>query len=60
MFRIGDWTVAPDSREVTRGGTAVRLSPKAMSVLVELEAAGGRVLSRAELLQRVLRLARKC
>ncbi|MEO1019833.1 MAG: winged helix-turn-helix domain-containing protein [Pseudomonadota bacterium] len=52
-FRIGDWRVDPTAREATNGTRIRRFSPKAMAVLQEIVAAGGEVVRRAELLDRV-------
>lgn len=53
MFHLGDWLVDAATRRVSRGTDTVRLSPKAMAVLVTLNAAQGRVLTRGELLDAV-------
>lgn len=51
-FRLGTWRIDPDARELTDGARTRRLTPKAMQVLLELAAAGGRVVSRDDLLDR--------
>ena len=39
---IGEWRVDPAANELTRAGTAVRVEPKVMQVLLQLaECAGG-------------------
>ena len=53
MFRLGEWSVDPATRRLSRGEQEMRLTPKAMAVLAALHAAKGQVLSRSELLDRV-------
>lgn len=53
MFALGDRLVDPATRRISRGSQVARLSPKAMGVLLALRAAGGKVLSRADLLDEV-------
>ena len=57
MFRLGDWLVDPAIRQLScetdLGSDSVRLSPKAMAVLVALHDAKGQVLSREALLETV-------
>ena len=50
QFRLGLWIVDPGAREVTDGTTVRRLSPKAMTVLHQLVAADGQVVSRDDLM----------
>jgi DNA-binding winged helix-turn-helix (wHTH) protein/Tfp pilus assembly protein PilF len=52
-MNIGDWRIHADTNEIVRGGVAVRVEPKAMDVLVTLARAGGRVVTRDELLAAV-------
>jgi len=57
MFRLGDWLVDPAIRQLScdteLGSNYVRLSPKAMAVLVVLYEARGEVLSREALMEAV-------
>lgn len=53
MYVLGECLVDPATRRVSRGSEVLRLSPKAMGVLVALCEARGRVLSRGELLEEV-------
>ena len=53
FFRIGDWTVEAALNQLSAGGTAVRIEPKAMHVLCYLAARPGQVVSRDELLTSV-------
>src|SRR5437588_1735821 len=48
-LRIGEWSVNPETNELSRGSEAVRIEPKAMDVLVLLADRVGRVVSREEL-----------
>jgi DNA-binding winged helix-turn-helix (wHTH) protein/Flp pilus assembly protein TadD len=50
---IGDWRIHADTNELRRGDNVVRIEPKAMDVLVALVRAGGRVVTRDELLSAV-------
>jgi Tol biopolymer transport system component/DNA-binding winged helix-turn-helix (wHTH) protein len=52
-FRIGDRTVVPTLNQILSGGTAVRVEPKVMSVLLRLAARRGEVARRDELIQEV-------
>ena len=52
-FKVGDWQVDPASFSVSRGGTSVRLSPRAMRVLILLARHSGAVVSRAQILDEV-------
>jgi two-component system response regulator MtrA len=52
-LRFGDVEVDPASRRTTKRGRDVALTPKALDLLLALVAAGGRVLSRQELLRTV-------
>ena len=47
---IGEWTVDPETNELSRNGATVRIEPKAMDVLMLLAARVGRVVARDELL----------
>jgi DNA-binding winged helix-turn-helix (wHTH) protein/TolB-like protein len=47
--RIGEWSVDPETNELTRGTETVRIEPKAMDVLVLLADRAGRVVGREEL-----------
>ncbi|GAA4470671.1 response regulator transcription factor [Phytohabitans houttuyneae] len=49
----GDLSLDPNRRVATRGGRRLDLSPKEFAVLAHLLAAGGRVVSAEELLERV-------
>jgi len=51
-LRIGEWLADREANELTRGGEAVRLEPKAMDVLMLLAAEPGRLFSRDELFER--------
>ncbi len=53
MYVLGECLVDPETRRVSRGSEVVRLTPKAMRVLVALCEARGRVLARGELLDEV-------
>jgi two-component system response regulator MtrA len=53
VLRIGEVEILPDEEVVRRGGTEVHLTRTEFRLLVELAAAGGRVVTREELLQRV-------
>ncbi len=53
MLHLGDWLADPATRRLSRGTEVVRLSPKAMAVLKALYEAGGQVVSRDALLERV-------
>ena len=52
-FRLGDWIVRPQRDCIERDGDSVRLKPKAMAVLACLARAGGEVVTRNELFERV-------
>jgi len=49
-FRVGDWQVRPKLARIERGAEAVHVTPRSMALLVYLAEAGGRVVSRNELL----------
>jgi diguanylate cyclase (GGDEF)-like protein len=49
-FCVGDWLVRPSLGRIERGAEEVRVTPRSMAVLVYLAKAGGRVVSRNELL----------
>jgi DNA-binding winged helix-turn-helix (wHTH) protein len=51
-FILGDLQVSPSTREVIRGGARETLEPRVMQVLAALAQAGGRVVSRDELISR--------
>lgn len=53
VLRCGDLEVDIDAHRVTRGGEAVKLTPKEFDLLVALMRAGGRVLTHRALLARV-------
>ncbi len=53
QIRVGPWLVEPRLNIVSRKGTAVRVEPKVMEVLVCLAAHPGEVLSKEELLKAV-------
>ena len=48
-FKVGDWTVDPDSGRLQQGADEVKLEPKAMKVLVYLAQHPGKVVAREEL-----------
>jgi DNA-binding winged helix-turn-helix (wHTH) protein/tetratricopeptide (TPR) repeat protein len=52
-FMLGNWLVQPSLNRTSRDGTQVHLRPQLMDVLVCLAQAGGRPVSRDELLDRV-------
>jgi DNA-binding winged helix-turn-helix (wHTH) protein len=52
-FQLGDWHVEPALRTLTRGELSKYLEPRVMRLLTYLVAAGGRVVSRQELLDEV-------
>ncbi len=51
--QIGEWRVAPDLNQISRGQETVQLEPKAMAVLLHLARQPGEVASRDELLAAV-------
>lgn len=52
-FRIGPFFVEPQRLTLSRDGESVTVKPRSMAVLVELARAGGEVVGRRELLDRV-------
>jgi TolB-like protein/DNA-binding winged helix-turn-helix (wHTH) protein len=52
-FRVGPWLVAPSLNAVSRNGTAVRIEPKQMEVLLCLAQHPGEPLSKEKLLRSV-------
>ena len=52
-FRVGPWLVQPNLNTVSRNGTAIRLEPKVMEVLVCLAGHAGEPLPKETLLQAV-------
>jgi len=52
-FCVGSWIVRPSLSRIERGDVAAHLTPRAMSVLAYLGAAGGAVVARNELLDAV-------
>ena len=52
-FCVGDWLVRPSLGRIERGAETVRVTPQSMAVLLYLAEAGGRVVSRNELLHRL-------
>jgi TolB-like protein/DNA-binding winged helix-turn-helix (wHTH) protein/Tfp pilus assembly protein PilF len=48
-FRVGDWLADPDSLQLRRGNTIVRLEPRVMDVLLYLAARAGEVVSREDI-----------
>jgi Tol biopolymer transport system component/DNA-binding winged helix-turn-helix (wHTH) protein len=52
-FWVGDWLVRPSLARIERGPDAVHITPRSMAVLICLADAGGRVLSRNQLLDAV-------
>ena len=53
VFQIGHWRLDTTSRDLTDGVRTRRLTPKAAAVLTALVDAGGQVMTRTELLDRV-------
>jgi two-component system, OmpR family, alkaline phosphatase synthesis response regulator PhoP len=53
LVRFGEVEVEPASREVRLAGAPVELAPKEYELLLALARAGGRVVSRLELMQQV-------
>lgn len=49
-LRVGEWNVAPELNQISRGGECIRLEPKAIELLVFLARRAGEVISREELL----------
>jgi DNA-binding winged helix-turn-helix (wHTH) protein/Tol biopolymer transport system component len=49
-FCLGDWLIRPSLGRIERGAETVRVTPRSMALLVYLAEAGGRVVSRNELL----------
>jgi DNA-binding winged helix-turn-helix (wHTH) protein len=54
-FRVGEWTVEPLLYRITRGDDVIQLRPRAMGVLTCLAGAGGAVVTRQQLIDRVWR-----
>ena len=52
-FWVAGWLVRPSLARIERGGDLVHVTPRSMAVLVYLAAAGGRVVSRNQLLDAV-------
>lgn len=52
-FRVGEWLVRPSQARIERGAEIVHVTPRAMTVLVYLAHAPGRVVPRNELLDAV-------
>jgi len=52
-LQIGEWQIAPDLNQISRGDAVVHLEPKAMAVLLHLTSRPGEVASRDELLAAV-------
>jgi DNA-binding winged helix-turn-helix (wHTH) protein/Tol biopolymer transport system component len=52
-YRVGDWWVRVDRHELCRGDETRRVQPRLMALLGCLAAAGGRTVSRDELLEKV-------
>ena len=52
-FRLGEWTVAPDSGTLSRGDESVRLQPKMMDVLIFLAENAGQVVAKEVLLDQI-------
>lgn len=51
LFRIGDVTIEPQTRQLERDGQRVTLEPRVMQVLVALARSEGKVLTRDELVE---------
>jgi len=54
-FHLGDWVVEPTLDRISRDGREVRLRPRAMDVLIVLALAGGRLVSKQDLIDDVWR-----
>lgn len=52
-FKVGDWTVDPDSGRLQQGADEVKLEPKVMKVLVYLAQHPGKVVAREELEEKI-------
>ena len=52
-LKVGDWTVEPDLNQLSRPGKAVKIEPKAMSLLLHLANRPGEVVSREALLSEI-------
>jgi len=52
-LKVGDWTVEPDLNQLSRPGKAVKIEPKAMSLLLHLADRPGEVVSREALLSEI-------
>jgi DNA-binding winged helix-turn-helix (wHTH) protein/TolB-like protein/cytochrome c-type biogenesis protein CcmH/NrfG len=52
-LKMGDWTVEPDLNQLSRPGKAVKIEPKAMSLLLHLANRPGEVVSREALLAEI-------
>lgn len=52
-FWVAGWLVRPSLARIERGGDVVHVTPRSMAVLVYLAEAGGRVVSRNQLLDAV-------
>ena len=52
-FWVGNWLVRPSLARIERGAEVARVTPRSMAVLVYLSEAGGRVVSRNDILDAV-------
>jgi DNA-binding winged helix-turn-helix (wHTH) protein len=52
-FRLGDWIVDPSLNRVSRGNETVQIPPRVMQVLLCLAEAGGKVVTKQELIDTV-------
>src|SRR6267142_1477115 len=52
-LRVGDWTVEPDLNQLSTHGSAVKVEPKTMAVLLHLADRPGQVVGREALLSQV-------
>jgi adenylate cyclase len=52
-LKVGDWTVEPDLNQLSSPGKAVKIEPKAMSLLLHLANRPGEVVSRESLLSEI-------
>jgi DNA-binding winged helix-turn-helix (wHTH) protein/Tol biopolymer transport system component len=52
-FWVGDWLIRPNLSSIERGPEVVHVTPRSMAVLIYLAEAGGRVVSRNEILDAV-------
>ncbi len=51
-FKIGEWSIDPARRSVSRGDKIIRLRPRSADVLLHLADRAGQVVTREELLEK--------